>query len=59
MSSDIDKLKALGGQKIKFIKTTWDTDREDFFLDCITFEDGTSLQLYANSKSLIEFWVEE
>jgi len=58
MSSQLDKLKNLEGLKIKEVKLTWSYRHDDFFIESITFDNGSELALYAKSDGLIAWEVE-
>lgn len=56
---EIDKLKKLTGKKVANIKIEWDDLFEDYFIESITFDDDTVLELWCRADCVsfaLEKW---
>lgn len=57
--NEIDKLKMQIGKKVTDIKLEWDDTLDDYYIESITFEDGTVLELWGRGTCVgwcLEKW---
>ena len=48
MSSDLDKIRDLPGKKVVKVNIEWSNTLDDYYIDSIEFDDGSTLELWGD-----------